>query len=382
MDATDRALSPSVACDGRRCVDVPYDLVPVRIVFLSWRDLAHPQAGGSEYVVDRLATGLTMRGHTVTLLCAGPVGSRAYKVVETGGTYSQYVRTPWVARRLPRPDVFVDVENGIPFFAPLWTRSPVVCLVHHVHTEQWEMYFPKPIARIGSALEHHLMPVTYRRCPVVAVSPSTASELARLGVDARRVHTVVMGTDVTVSTAKHEAKEPMFLVLGRLVPHKRVDIALAMWDRVRAVVGGALIIAGDGPERDRLERASGPDVTFLGHVSDAERDRLLSEAWLLIHPAAHEGWGTVIMEAAAHSTPTIGFDVLGVRDSVHDGETGVLAETADAFVDAWTSIAQDETRRVRLGRAASRWAERQDWDSAVERFESVLNAAAAAPDDF
>ena len=156
-----------------------YDVGPVRIVFTSWRDLAHPQAGGSEYVLDRLASGLVARGHRVTLLAGGPVAERAYDVVDTGGRFSQYVRTPWTfLRRQRRTEVVVDVENGIPFFAPLWHRGPVVCLVHHVHHDQWNLYFPRPVARIGRFLEVSVMPLIFRRCLFVAVSPSTASDLA------------------------------------------------------------------------------------------------------------------------------------------------------------------------------------------------------------
>lgn len=349
----------------------------MRVVFVSWRDLSHPQAGGSEYVVDRLARGLTARHHDVALLAGGPVAARDYEVIGTGGRFGQYARAPLAyLRRFRDVDVVVDVENGIPFFAPLWRRGPVVCLVHHVHSEQWRMYFPPVVARVGYLLEHRVMPRVYRRCCFVAVSPSTATELARLGVDRQHVHTVVMGTD-QLDRPLTKAREPTFLVLGRLVPHKRVDVLLRIWEAVRPRTGGTLVIAGDGPERDRLEELAGEQVVFTGFVSEAHKRTLLAQAWVLVHSALHEGWGTVIMEAAAVATPTVAFDVLGVRDSVYDGKTGMLVRTEEEFAAAWVEVASDPSRRARLGDAAREWALSQDWDHAVDEFESILVHACA-----
>jgi glycosyltransferase involved in cell wall biosynthesis len=346
----------------------------VRIVVTSWRDLAHPQAGGSEYVLDRLAAGLVARGHDVTLLAGGPVAARDYRVVDTGSRFGQYLRAPWRYVRHHRgADVVVDVENGIPFFAPLWCRRTVVCLVHHVHRDQWHLYFPRPVAAIGRFLEVHAMPLLYRRCRFVAVSPSTALELREIGVDDARIDTVVMGTDAV--PAGIESAVPTFVALGRLVPHKRIDLLLEIWERVRPATGGTLVIAGDGPERGRLEAMAGDDVVFTGFVAPEEKVRLLGEAWLLVHPALHEGWGTVVMEAAATGTPTVGFEVVGVRDSVNDGETGVLARSADDFAAAWIDLVRDPERRSQLGANARARAGSLRWDDVVDRFERILQDA-------
>lgn len=344
----------------------------MRIVFLSWRDIAHPQAGGSEVVVDNLARGLAARGHDVVLLAGRPVTSHTYRVWPTGGTYGQYLGAPvQFHRRVRRPDVVVDVENGIPFFATWWQRAPVVCLVHHVHTAQWAMQFPRPVAAVGRWLETWLMPRAYRRARFVAVSASTADGLVALGIDRSRIATIEMGLTPVVITGER-APEPRFLVLGRLVPHKRVDRALALWPRVRAVTGGQLVIAGDGPERSRLAALASEGVTLLGAVSEERKAAELGAAWLLVHPAQHEGWGTVVMEAAAAGVPTVAYDVAGVRDSVVDGVTGLLAVDDDALVNAWIALATDHARRLRMGCAARRRAASFTWEQALDRFEAVL----------
>jgi glycosyltransferase involved in cell wall biosynthesis len=349
----------------------------MRIAVLAWRDLAHPAAGGSEHVVDRLASGAVARAHDVTLFAGGPVGRRGYRVVDTGGRFSQYLKAPLhLRRRLRDFDVVVDVENGIPFFAPLWQGRPVVCLVHHVHTEQWAMYFPEPIATVGAVVERRAMPRAYRRSRFVAISPSTAADLVRIGVDPARLHTLTPGTDPPPGVVP-EDPGPLFLALSRLVPHKRIDLLLDIWERVRPTTGGTLVIAGDGPERARLEQRAGDGVVFAGFVDEVEKRRLLGRAWLLLHPALHEGWGVVVMEAAAAGTPTVGFDVVGVRDSVQDGSTGLLARSAEEFAAAWIRLASDAEERARLGRGAIEKARRETWDRAVDDLLAVLDVAVA-----
>jgi glycosyltransferase involved in cell wall biosynthesis len=345
----------------------------MRIVFLAWRDRAHSNAGGSEVVVDQLARHLTARGHDVTLLAGGPHGPNPYRSISTGGTYVHYLRTPasFLRRRL-RADVVVDVENGVPYFSPLWQRAPVVGLVHHVHTEQWAMQFRPPIAAFGRFVEGRAMPRIYRRRRVVAVSASTAADLVQIGFDPDRIEVIEMGVEVPETPPAPRAETPRFVVLSRLVPHKRVEKALEAWETVRPVVGGELVVIGDGPERGRLERLAGADVRFLGTVSDAEKDAALSSAWILVHPAHHEGWGTVVMEAASFGTPSLAYRVRGVRDSVVDGETGILVDDDAAFADAWIHLASDEERRSRMSAAARTRALSFSWARSAEAFEKVL----------
>jgi glycosyltransferase involved in cell wall biosynthesis len=346
----------------------------VRIAFLSWRELAHQQAGGSELVVDRLASGLVRAGHEVVLLCGGPTAPREYAVVDTGGKYSQYLHAPLKLRRLGNWDVVVDVENGIPFFAPFWQRRPVVCLMLHVHTEQWGLFFNPAVARLGRFLERRVMPAIYRRSLFAAISPSTASTLAELGIDQNGIRIVELGCDF-VSAPAPKDRQPCFLALGRLVPHKRVDLLLDLWERVHPKVGGTLVVAGDGPDFARLRRRGTSSVRFLGHVSEREKHRLLGQAWLMVHTAMHEGWGTVVMEAAAAGTPTLAFDVRGVRDSVVEGNTGVLARNDEEFVDAWVRLTKDEAERSRLGAGARARAARFTWDRTLDRFMTVIDEA-------
>ncbi|ALC24674.1 glycosyltransferase family 4 protein [Streptomyces pristinaespiralis] len=348
---------------------------PRHIVFLAHRDLGNSAAGGSELLVDQLAQGLTARGHRITLLCGGPAVHRSYRVVSAGGRLGHYAgaRSAF-ARQVGACDLLVEVCNGMPYLAPLWHRGPTVCLVNHVHTELWDMRFPPPVARAGRLLEHWALARAHRGNLMVAVSPSTAGALRAIGVPDRRIRVVHNGVDEPAARSPR-SRTPMFLALGRLVDYKRVDLLLRLWERVRPVTGGRLVVVGDGPERARLERLAGEGVEFTGHVPEEEKHRLLCESWLLLHPAAVEGWGLVVTEAGARGTPTLGFDVPGLRDSVQDGVTGLLCRGESSFAAAWCTLALDCDRREDMGKAAAERAAAFRWSSTVRHFEAVAEEA-------
>ncbi|OWY59982.1 glycosyl transferase, partial [cyanobacterium TDX16] len=199
------------------------------------------------------------------------------------------------------------------FFTPLWRRHGAsLCLVNHVHTEHWAQWFTPPVAAFGRTLEARAVPRAYRGSLFVAVSPSTATALADLGVPADDVRIVYNGVDLPEGPLLPSAPEPTFVALGRLVPHKRYDLLVRAWAQVQPTTGGRLVIAGEGPEAAAIEAMGVPGVELVGRVTEDEKHRLLSEAWALVHPASVEGWGLVVMEAAARGTPTLGFWAPGV----------------------------------------------------------------------
>ena len=368
-----RASVGSEAWPGQRLADAGD---PARsILFVAWRDLANRLAGGSEVLVDQLASGLLARGHRVTLLCGGPVAERPYHVQRNGGTYSQFLRAPIAyLRKFRNVDLIVEVCNGMPFLAPLWSRRPVLCLVNHVHAELWPIRFRPPVSTLGRRVENTVMPWVHRKNLFLTVSPSTAESLEGMGVGADRIRQICNGV-VQPDPPTPRSPDPLFLALGGLTGYKRLDLLLRLWDRVRQVVGGKLVIAGDGPERARLEALAGPGVVFTGRVPEPEKHRLLCSAWLLMHPALIEGWGIVVSEAAIRGTPAVAFDVPGLRDSVVHGETGMLVRTEGQFTSAWASLAIDGRRREALGRAARTRALQLHWSAAVEGLAEVADEA-------
>jgi glycosyltransferase involved in cell wall biosynthesis len=165
--------------------------------------------------------------------------------------------------------------------------------------------------------------------------------------------------------------EPLFICVGRLVPHKRVDLLLRVWDQVRPVTGGRLMVIGDGPDRASLEAVAGDGVVFAGRVDEDEKWLLMSQAWALVHPAHHEGWGIVIIEAAEVGTPALGFNVPGVRDAIVDGVTGILVDSEADLARRMIEVANSGPLRDRLSEGARRHGANFAWSQVAQDFSVI-----------
>ncbi len=369
----------------------------LRVLLLNWRDTGHPEGGGAETHLERIAGGLREAGHHVQVRCARYPGAPTREVVDgvhvvrRGGRFTVYLHTALaLARQRRRWDVVVDVQNGMPFWSPLFTRAPVVNLTHHLHREQWRVIFGPALGRVGWWLESRVAPRVYRRCRYVTVSQATRTDLGRLGIGPARVSVVYSGMDAPVlpldADAWPRSATPSLVVLGRLVPHKRVEVALRTLAELRARWPElTLTVAGQGYWEDELraeaERLGVADaVHFAGHVDDVTKHRLLARAWLHLMPSVKEGWGLVVVEAAAHGTPTVAFrSAGGPRESVRHRRTGVLAEDEAGFVDAVRTLLADDELRAGMGQAARAYAAGFSWAAAARAFEAEVRAAAGLP---
>ena len=365
-----------------------------RILFLSWRDHQHPEAGGAEKYLTEVAEGLVQRGHQVTIRTAEYPGAIRDEVVRgvaysrRGGRFGVFPRAQLsrLTGRL-RADVVVDIQNGVPFLSPLGGRARVINLVHHVHKEQWPVVVGPRLAGLGWFLESQVAPRVYRRTDYVAVSEATRSELGGLGVDVSRAQVIHNGTDVTPDPEVTRSPTPLITVLGRLVPHKRVEIAL---DAVAALAAEfpdlRLDVVGSGwwgPQLAEYAEHLGISerVTFTGQVSEAEKHRLLAQSWVLAFPSLKEGWGLVVVEAGVHGTPSVAFhEAGGLRESILDGETGLLCEPgAAAFTAALRQLLGDPQLRDRMGAAAQDWVTRFRWSETVDAWERLLTEPTTSP---
>jgi len=359
---------------------------------LSWRDGRHPEAGGAEVFLERVTARFAERGHEVTVMSARYPGSLAEETVDRrhllrrGGRFTVYpqgMRVAAAGRR--RYDVVMDVQNGVPFWAPLVTRVPVVNVVHHVHREQWPEVFGPARARLGWWLESAAAPLAYRSSHYIAVSTATRDELVGLGVGPERVDVVLSGLDAPTSDVSYEPLDPpSMVVLGRLVPHKRVELALETLARLRATWPDlTLTVVGQGywlPELQETAAQLGVEkaVRFAGFVSDVEKADLLAAARVNLLPSLKEGWGLAIVEAAALGTPSVALrSAGGTAESIVEGRTGLLADDEEDFVRQVSRILGDADLRERLSEGAREHAAQFSWDRTGDEVLEVLAAAAS-----
>lgn len=375
---------------------------PLReVLLLCWRDSDHPQGGGSERYLERVGAELARSGVKVTFRTAGYPGAPAaesragMRVSRGGGRLGVYPRamTAILAARFGRgplaginPDVVIDTQNGIPFFARWVSPAPVVVLVHHCHKRQW------PVAgvlmgKVGWFIESWLSPRVHRDAQYLTVSLPSAEDLVSLGVDAARVAVVRAGTDPSPVALPDDHTAPdarRLCVLSRLVPHKQIEHALEVMAQISGTHPDVMLdVIGDGWWSEELRaKASelGIDdrVVFHGHVTEERKHQLLAGAAVHLMPSRTEGWGLAVIEAAGYGVPTIGYrSSRGLTDSVVDGVTGVLVDNIDELAVVTAQLLDEQAWRRDLGDKARERARGYSWAAAAAGVNQVLAAAVA-----
>jgi glycosyltransferase involved in cell wall biosynthesis len=172
-----------------------------------------------------------------------------------------------------------------------------------------------------------------------------------------RESTVVYPPVTAKPVSGRAAREPFLLTLGRLVPYKRVDVAV----RAAELLGMRLVVVGDGPERGRLERMAGSQTTLLGHVSEQRAGELLSSCAAFVF-CAEEDFGIAPVEANAHGAPVVAYARGGALETMRAGETATMfdEQSPEALAEAIATCL------------------RTSWDEGAIR----ANAARFAPEHF
>jgi glycosyltransferase involved in cell wall biosynthesis len=368
---------------------------PLRILVVNWQDRENPQSGGAEIHLHETFGRIARGGDEVTLLCSGFAGGSSRTTLDgidvhrTAGRHSFLFKARrYFDAHLKRRafDVIVEDLNKVPLFTQRWSESPVVLLVHHLFGATAFQEASFPVAALTWILERPV-PKAYRHTRVIAISESTKQDLIERGFAAEQIQVVHNGVDVDALTPGSEEARfatPTVLYLGRLKRYKGVDLVIRAIALLRDRGHPAeLVVAGGGDYRPELEALVdrlklGARVRFAGIVSESEKRDLFRGAWLHAIASPKEGWGIANLEAAACGTPTVASDSPGLRDSVIDGKTGVLAPHGDvpAFAAALQSLLDDRARRREMGRAARAFAETASWDASARRVREVLSAAA------
>jgi glycosyltransferase involved in cell wall biosynthesis len=199
----------------------------------------------------------------------------------------------------------------------------------------------------------------------VAISAHVAERIARYyGRDAVIVYPPI---DVDHFLALTRRPHDYYLAFGRVVPYKRVDLAVAACSQL----GRPLKVAGAGRALEAVGASAAGGVDFVGRVSEAQRDELLGGARALLFPG-EEDFGIVPVEAQAAGTPVIAYGVGGAAESVIDGRTGVLygeqsAEGLAGAIERFEQLTFDD-REVRANATRfSRARFRAELSATIER---------------
>ena len=329
----------------------------MRVVVLttSWPRTEREFAG--RFVADAVER-LRERGVEVEVLAPGS-GYRDYGLAYGGGMAANLRRRPWAApfllismwrslRRAARGADLVHAHWLLTAAVARFGSKPFVVTLHGSGSAG--RFSDVELARGRPGLVRALLrPAS----AVICVSETVAAPVRAAGVDV-----VVIPNGVRIPDEVAAPPEPPeVLYVGRLAPEKNVDTL------VEAVGDLNLVVAGDGPLRERVPNA-------LGAVPHAEVERLLERASVVVAPCEREGFGLAAAEAMAFGRPVVAAAGGALLELVSDGETGLLVPPRDAAAlrAAVERLLRDPELRERLGHAAhARARERFGWDAVIDR---------------
>jgi glycosyltransferase involved in cell wall biosynthesis len=268
-----------------------------------------------------------------------------------------------------------------------WHRVPLIVTWHEVWGGRyWRSYMGPVGGTIAALIEKVAM-----RLPdhIVAVADGTAERLRVRGVDPRRIsviHAGVRVADIHDETADPDA--PEVLSLGRLIAHKRHDLVLEAFARVRAMgIPARLGVVGDGPERAALEQLAemlgiSDHVTFYGALPhDHQVWALLRGTRVLALPSEREGFGLAVAEGLAAGAAVVTTNHLDneARHLVDEGKTGSLITPGDAdelteAIGGWLTDPGDRDARAR---GFERRHPHLSWDGAADAYVTLVRRLAA-----
>jgi len=273
----------------------------------------------------------------------------------------------------------VEDLNKIPLYTPRWGSTQVVGLVHHLFGPTIFREASPPMAAAVWIAERGIGAV-YKRVPFEAVSESTADDLAARGIERSKIRVIYNGMDTEFFTpdSTMRSTRPLFAYVGRLKRYKGVNLIIQAFALIESP-DARLDIAGAGDFRDELEKLANSlgvqdRVRFLGYISAEEKRDLLRKSWATVFASPKEGWGLTNLEAQACGTPAIASDSPGLRESLLNGETGILVPHADtvALAGAMRRLAESPATVQRMGVAGRRFAERFTWDRSARETLSHL----------
>lgn len=380
----------------------------MRIAFVT--ETYPPEINGVSLTVARMVEGLHRRNHDVQLVRprqaahdAAEQGDRFHEVLLKGLPIPRYpsLRMGVPSKRtlvrlwtLQRPDVVHIATEGPLGWSALQAAQQLklpVCSDFRTNFHTYSQLYG--IGWLHKPIMAYLRKFHNRTLCTMVPTDALRRELEASGF--RRLAVVTRGVDSQqFSPARRSAAlraswgagESTLVVtcVGRLAREKNLDVLLEAFEAIRRTSPEArLVLVGAGPLQEEL-RARVPDAVFAGQRRGYDLAAHYASADLFLFPSMSETFGNVTTEALASGLPVVAFDHAAAAQLIADGVDGARVPFGDtrAFVQAAIALAGDGPRRERYGRAARARALELDWESIVQRFESVLATAirsSAAP---
>lgn len=368
----------------------------MNILWITWKDSGHPEAGGAERVCSEMCTRLIKEKHTVTLLttdypgAAPGVSPEGVPVIRIGSNrYAHPFQALWYYIRNLRNtyDVVIEeVNGGAPYFAVFFGKKAKRFLLYHqLGRRNWLYEITRPFSHIGY---HVLVPLATRlvslaRVPVITVSESTREVLSQFGLKKESTHIISEGLHIDPLPTLHGIEkftQPTLLSHGSMRAMKRTidqiqafEIAKKSVPKLQLKISGSASSEYGKKVMSYIARSPYKDaIEYLGKTTDQQKTELMQQCHAILVTSVEEGWGLIVSEANSQGTPAIVYDVAGLKDSVRT-DTGIrTAENPTALADGIVHLFKHPSMYEAMRRRAWQWSKKLTFDQGHKDLKEIL----------
>jgi len=357
------------------------------------------RGGGVQEVVRALCDDLNKRGHTAKIITPQPreiedanlkdvifIGGAAdlYSPMHTFAQVSASVSTEAIDAVLEAEQF--DVLHFHEPWVPMLSRQ-ILSRSKSINVATFHAKIPETIVSqtVMKAVMPYLKSVLKYLDEITAVSDAAAEYIGTM--TDQPITIIPNGIDLTSYARQPESvavsENPMILYIGRLEKRKGLKFLIKAFQQVQAKQPDArLVIAGDGPDREKLEDMVGdlqlPNVTFLGYISDKQKHDLLSEATVFCSPAIFgESFGIVLLEAMAYNLPVVAGNNVGYA-SVMQGVGGlslVNPEDSAEFARRLDMFINEAPIRKLWSSWARNYIKQYNYPAVIDQYEAAYELA-------
>lgn len=371
----------------------------LNILILSWRGPGHPNFGGAEMSTHEYAKAWVKAGHRVTLFTSSYKNALKSEFIDNVEIIRRGIQVfgvhleacKWyLFEKHIKYDLVIDQFHGIPFFTPLYVKVKKLALIHEVAKEVWQYnQYPPPlnlfVASIGSEVEPHIFRL-YRKIHFMTISKSTRNDLIEWRIPKENITIIYNGVNKPEKYDFKKEKKITITFLGVLTKDKGIETAIEVFSYLQTnfKMKFNFWIIGKGNNnyikllKKRIEKLTLTNIKFWGYVSESKKFDLLGRSHILVNPSIREGWGLVVIEAAEVGTPTVAFNVPGLRDSIIDNKTGILSKeySATSLGSKVYELVNNKEKYNMICEDAAIWGKKFSWDKATRESLKLIESIA------
>ena len=354
----------------------------MRILWLAHRDPLNPRAGGAERTIYEVCIRLIEKGHKIVLLTGGWIGSMpaenlgGIEIHRFGKNFSPHLVLPVFLLKYHYDLVVNDLGHAVPWISSNILNKHNIVFFRHLHARSLPGQVYPIMAKLITALERCYF-ILYHGKVFVTESTTSKNDLLKLGIKEDKIIMNPPGVNFNIFHPDGKTQNPTLVYFGGMRKYKRPEESLFLLKNFQGRMKPVeLVIIGSGPEEPNLRKLAlelnlRDYVIFKGRVSETELSNIVASSWLNVHTSVTEGWGYSILEASAAGTPTVAYDVPGVRDAVEDGLNGIKVKDGDrkALEEAAFTIL---TKPEKWWSSSVKVAEKYSWDKTSELWIKLL----------